>query len=149
MVRGSTSIAFTLSGLMFFGSCRAVPSSATPVLDSFAPGGGGGPTPDQVESLERGTGDGVVIRFDPGDEIVLDVQVSGDVVRSGDDASLSFVVEQPVEAWMGPKGVRLRADDGPWLEPLDFFRGSLSTGLSLSAEDRINRASLVVEADRR
>ena len=137
------------AALTLIGGCHSSPSSTTPVLDSFSPDGGGGPTPAQVESLEQGSGDGVVIRFDAGDEIVLEIQVSGDVVRNGNDTSLSFIVEQPVEAWMGPDGVRLRADDGPWLKPLDFFTGSLSTGLSLSAEDRINRATLTLEADRR
>ena len=103
----------------------------------------------QVESLQQGPRDRVVIRFDAGDEIVPDVQVTGDVVHNGNDTSLSFIVEQPVEAWMGPHGVRLRADDGAWMKPPDFFTGSLSTGLSLSAEDRINRAPLTLEADRR
>lgn len=50
---------------------------------------------------------------------------------------------------MGPDGVRLRAEDGPWLKPLDFFTGSLTTGFSLGAEDRINRATMSIEADRR
>ncbi len=137
------------AALTLIGGCHSAPSSTTPVLDSFSPDGGGGPTPAQVESLEQGSGDGVVIRFDAGDEIVLEVHVSGDVVRNGNDTSLSFIVEQPVEAWMGPDGVRLRADDGPWLKVMDFFTGSLSTGLSLGAEDRINRATLTLEADRR
>ncbi|MBC01735.1 MAG: hypothetical protein CMJ34_00325 [Phycisphaerae bacterium] len=149
MIRSAVVSCVILSGLLPLAGCRTEPSSTTPVLDSFAPDGAGGPTPDQVESLQQGVGDGVVIRFEAGDEIVLEVQVSGDVVRSGDDTSLSFVVEQPVEAWMGPDGVRLRTADGPWLKPMNFFSGSLSTGLSLSAEDRINRASVVIEADLR
>ena len=55
----------------------------------------------------------------------------------------------PVLNSYSPDGVRLRADDGPWLKPLDFLTGSLSTGLSLAAEDRINRATMSIEADRR
>lgn len=139
----------TMTALVLIGGCHSAPSATTPVLDSFSPDDGGGPTPAQVESLEHGSDDGVVIRFDAGDEIILEVRISGDVVRSGDDTSVSFIVEQPVEAWMGPDGVRLRTGEGPWRKPLDFFAGSLSTGMSLSAEDRINRATLTLQADRR
>ena len=128
--------------------CHSSPSSTTPVLDSFS-ADGGGPTPEQVEILGQGSRDGVVTRFEAGDQIVLDVQVTGDVVHSGDDTTLSFVVDQPVEAWMGPEGVRLRAGDGPWPKVLEFFTGSLSTGMSLDAGDRVNRATLVLEANRR
>lgn len=86
--------------------------------------GGGGPTAEPVESLEHGPCDGAVIRFEAGEEIGLAVQVFGDRVR-------------------------LRAGDGLWGKPLDFFSGSLSTGMSPDAEDRINRAILTLEANRR
>ena len=61
--------------------------------------GGGGPTAEPVESLEHGPCDGAVIRFEAGEEIGLAVQVFGDRVR-------------------------LRAGDGLWGKPLDFFSGS-------------------------
>lgn len=130
------------------GGCASSPSSSTPVVDGFRPDGAGGPNPVQVAALERGEGDGIVVRFAPGDEIVLDVRVAGDVVRAREGASLTFVVEQAVEVWMGPEGARLRTDGGPWRTALDFLEGSLSTGLSLSNEERVNRVEVSVEANR-
>lgn len=45
--------------------------------------------------------------------------------------------------------IRFEAGDGLWGKPLDFFSGSLSTGMSPHAEDRISRAILTLEANRR
>ena len=131
------------------GGCTSSPSASTPIVDGFRPDGAGGPNPEQVAALERGEGDGIVVRFEPGDQIVLAVRVAGDVVRTGEDATLTFVVEQAVEVWMGPEGARLRTEGGPWRTALDFFEGSLSTGLSLSDEERVNRVEVSVEANRR
>ena len=138
-----------LVAIVLAGGCASSPSSSTPIVDGFRPDGVGGPNPEQVAALERGEGDGIVVRFEPGDEIVLGVRIAGDVVRTGEDATLTFVVEQAVEVWMGPEGARLRTEGGPWKTPLDFFEGSLSTGLSLSDEERVNRVELSVEANRR
>lgn len=141
--------AIALFTTVLAGGCASSPSSSTPVVDGFRPDGAGGPNPEQVAALERGEGDGIVVRFAPGDEIVLDVRVTGDVIRAREGASLTFVVEQAVEVWMGPEGARLRTDGGPWRTALDFFEGSLSTGLSLSDEERVNRVEVSVEANRR
>ena len=96
------------TALLVLGGCATVPSPSTPVVEGFRPDGGGGPTTEQVEALSRGEGDGIILRFAPGDELVLDLRLDGDVFRSGEDSELSFIVDRPIEAWMGPEGVRFR-----------------------------------------
>lgn len=137
------------TALLVLGGCATVPSPSTPVVEGFRPDGGGGPTTEQVEALSRGEGDGIILRFASGDEVVLDLRLDGDVLRSGEDSELSFIVDRPIEAWMGPEGVRFRIEGGPWRAPLEFFTGSLSTSISLGEEDRVNRAVIAIEANRR
>ena len=134
----------TLWPTLLFG-CATTPSSDVPRLEAYG-ADGKGPSTQQLEALAKSHPEGMVVRYAKGDQIVVSLAVQGGLFTSTAPGEVVLECLEPAEVWMGPQGVRLRVDGGPWRGWSEAVDGKLAVGLSLRQDDPVNRASIEIIA---
>lgn len=130
---------------IFVLGCATTPSSDVPRLEAYG-ADGKEPSTQQLEAIAKGHPDGMVVRYATGDQIVVSLAVQGGLFTSTAPGEVVLECLEPVEVWMGPRGVMLRVDDGPWRGWSDAIDSELAVGLSLRQDDPVNRASIEIIA---
>ena len=130
---------------IFVLGCATTPSSDVPRLEAYG-ADGKGPSTEQLEALAKSHPEGMVVRYAKGDRIVVSLAVEGGLFKSEAPGEVVLECLEPVDVWMGPQGVRLRVDGGPWRGWSEAVNGELAVGLSLRQDDPVNRASIEIIA---
>lgn len=111
-------------------------------LDSYNPQGESTrPFTDEnkADVLEHG----MILTFDPGDEIKLRFdRVDGDLVEKIDETTIR--IKQPFFFYIGPNGYRLSRDGEDF--KTDVVDGSMTIGYTMDSGSRENRIMLSVDA---
>lgn len=128
------------------GCTSVAPPPGTPVLDAFRPDGTGGP--DEATVARVKTARGVILRFEPGDVIELDLELTGDLATG--TARMPVVVRKPMLIHVGEHGPVGSLDSGVTWSPLrSLATGALDIGLSIAGTDSANSARIRLDARRR
>ncbi len=134
-----------LAAAILLAGCHAGPPAGVPRLEAYGPDGRG-PTADQLAALAKSNPGGLVIEYQAGDRIAVELAVEGGLFRAETPGEVVLTAVEPVEVWMGSRGIMMRIDGGPWRPWLDAVDGELSVGLSFRDGDGVNRASVAVIA---
>lgn len=128
--------------LLIAGGCTADPSKATRV-DAFDPHGHSDAplTPKICEHIPE---NGVLIRFDEGDELTLKLsQVDSELVEKADDHTLR--ARRPFYIFLSKDGIQVSPDDKNFYK--HRVRGSLILGLEISEQSKQNTITLSLETE--
>ncbi len=126
--------------------CTSTRPDDYPVITAHHPDGTGGGITGQAPG---DASSGYVLEYAAGDEVVISLQLESDVLSITEPASTTVVLKQPIRVAVGPGGMLVSIDGGAWEPPLRAFRGSLTSGLSITPDDRVNRGSIEITANRR
>lgn len=128
------------------GCTSVAPPPGTPVLDAFHADGTGGPDETAVTGLDAARG--VILRFEPGDVVELDLELTGDLAAG--TARMPIVVRQPMLIHVGEHGPVGSLDSGITWSPLrSLATGALEIGLAVSSDESANSARIRLDARRR
>ena len=134
------------AALGFATGCASTRPDDYPVIEAHHPDGtGGGVTGQAPEESPSG----YVLEYAAGDEVVISIQLESDVLALEGPASTTVVLKQPIRVAVGPGGMLVSIDGGAWEPPLRAFKGSLTSGLSITADDQVNRGTIEITANRR
>ena len=126
--------------------CTTTRPDDYPVIEAHHPDGtGGGVTGLAPEDAPTGA----VLEYAAGDEVVFSLELESDVFSVEGPVKTTVVLKQPLRVAVGPGGMLVSIDGGGWEPPLAAFKGSLSSGLSITTDDRINRGTIEITANRR
>lgn len=143
--RATATLLLCIVSPVFLFGCATTPSSGVPRLEAYG-ADGKGPSTEQLKALATSHPEGMVVRYAKGDRIVVSLAVQGGLFSSTAPGEVVLECLEPVEVWMGPQGVRLRVDGGPWRGWSEAVDGQLAVGLSLRQDDPVNRASIEIIA---
>ena len=135
-MRTPCTLATLTAAVLLACGCSTVRPDDFPVIEAHHPDGTGGRLMKDVPS---GDAEGYVLDYAAGDEVVFTLEFESDVLT----------LAGPVTVAVRPGGMLVSIDGGEWLPVLKAFRGSLSTSLSITTEDPVNRGTIGVSAYRR
>ena len=132
--------------LGFATGCASTRPDDYPVIEAHHPDGTGGGVTAQAPG-ESPTGS--VLEYAAGDEVVFSLELESDVLSVEGPVRTTVVLKQPIRVAVGPGGMLVSIDGGAWEPPLRAFKGSLTSGLSITADDQVNRGTIEITANRR
>lgn len=145
-MRTPCTLATLTAAVLLACGCSTVRPDDFPVIEAHHPDGTGGRLMKDVPS---GDAEGYVLDYAAGDEVVFTLEFESDVLTLAGPVTATVTLEAPIRVAVRPGGMLVSIDGGEWLPVLKAFRGSLSTSLSITTEDPVNRGTVGVSAYRR
>ena len=130
----------------FATGCAGTRPDDYPVITAHHPDGTGGGITGQAPGDAP---NGYVLEYAAGDEVVISLQLESDVLALEAPASTTVALKQPIRVAVGSGGMLVSIDGGAWEPPLRAFKGSLTSGLSITPDDLVNRGTIDITANRR
>lgn len=129
-----------LLGLLLLAGCATTQPDQYPSIEAHHPDGSGGAVLPHKDALNGA--DGYVITFAAGDEIDVQFTFDSTIARLEAPATIRIVLKEPIRVAIGPLGVLVSRDGGTWQSVGSAFSGSIESGLSITREDPVNRATI-------
>jgi len=126
------------------GGCSTVSPESFPVIHAHGPDGAGSTNQTDADTLEGA--EGYVLSYAKGDRVEVEFTLDSDVMRLEDPVRFVIVLERAIRVASSPAGMLVSIENGPWRPPMDAFDGDVSTGLSIPADEPVNRASIRIKA---
>ena len=134
------------AALGFATGCASTRPDDYPVIEAHHPDGtGGGVTGQAPEESPSG----YVLEYAAGDEVVFSLELESDVLEVDGPVTARVVLIEPIRVAVQSGRMLVSIDGGPWEAPLQAFQGSISSGLSITTDDPVNRGTVELTANRR
>ena len=137
-------LAATTLGLA--GGCSTPRPDDFPIIEAHHPDGTGGRVSSEVP---EGAPAGYVLEYAAGDEVVFSLELESDVLEVDGPVTARVVLIEPIRVAVQSGRMLVSIDGGPWEAPLQAFQGSISSGLSITTDDPVNRGTVELTANRR
>lgn len=129
-----------LALLLLAGCATTTQPDQYPSIEAHHPDGSGGAVLPDKDALDGAAG--YIITFAAGDEIEVQFTLDSTIARLETPATIRVVLQEPIRVAIGPGGALVSRDGGTWQSVDSAFAGSIESGLSITREDPVNRATI-------